>query len=96
MAIVMVTMTSHVAHASQIVANSRANRRYLIEVFGKSASRDLLEFSLSCPSSTAGSIAGKADLTGLTGGRRECAQEPYITSCIACTPLGGAGQGTHE
>jgi len=46
MAIVMVTMTSHVAHASQIVANSHANRRYLIEFFGKSASRDLLEFSL--------------------------------------------------
>jgi hypothetical protein len=40
------TMAHHVARASNNIANSRANRRHLIEIFRRSEPRDLLELSL--------------------------------------------------
>jgi hypothetical protein len=46
MATAAAAMTHHVARASHIIANSRANRRHLIEIFRGSEPRDLLELSL--------------------------------------------------
>jgi hypothetical protein len=46
MAAATAATTHHVARASHIIANSRANRRHLIEIFRVSEPRDLLELSL--------------------------------------------------
>ncbi|WP_156456718.1 hypothetical protein [Bradyrhizobium sp. CCH5-F6] len=46
MAAAVATMTHDVARTSHIPANSPAGHRHLIEIFGKSAPRDLLELSL--------------------------------------------------
>jgi hypothetical protein len=46
MAAAVATMTHHVARASHIIANSRANQPHLTEIFRGSERCDLLELSL--------------------------------------------------